>query len=76
MTPTQPGTQMAAKDLQVGDTIVDRSLAGTHAQRIIVEWVRHYDRRSRTYVSGVGETYGDPVQLGYDDAKLVETWRS
>lgn len=67
--------EVKASELQVGDKLFDRLLAGTHGQRVEVQWVGHHERRGRTYVAGVEETSRNPVQLAYDDVAEVKIFR-
>ena len=65
---------MLAREIQVGWLLKDRSLAGTHGQRIEVQWVNHYAARERTYVAGVEESSKAPVQLVFPFGKEVQVW--
>lgn len=64
-----------ADQLQVGWFLEDRTLPGTHGDRVEIQWVGHHDRRNRTYIAGVEERSRNPVQLAYDDDKSVKVWR-
>lgn len=63
--------EVRADKLKVGDVIEDRTLAGIHGDKVNVQWVGHHDRRGRTYLAGVERSSLNPVQLAYDDDKLV-----
>jgi hypothetical protein len=76
ITRTAPtNADLVAKELVVGDLLYDPVKSGTHGSRVEVQWTGHYDRRQRTYVSGIEETSGNPVQLAYDDGEKVKVWR-
>lgn len=70
------GEEIPAAEIQTGYLLQDRTLAGTHGQRVEVQWVGHHNLRKRTYVAGVEELSRHPVQLAYDDAKKIQVWRS
>jgi hypothetical protein len=72
---SETNTEIVAQDLQVGDLLYDRLLSGTHGSRVNVQWVRAHSRRQRTYVAGVEENSGDPVQLAYDNIAKVKVFR-
>ena len=72
---TETNTEIKAETLQVGDLLYDRLLGGTHGSRVKVEWLGNHNRRRRTYVAGVEERSGDPVQLAYDNGAEVKVWR-
>lgn len=65
-----------ACDVQVGDLLYDPVKGGTHGQRIIVEWTGRHQHRKRTYVAGVEERSGNPVQLAYDNGETVQVFRA
>jgi len=72
---TDTNTSMTACELQAGDLLYDPVKAGTHGQRVLVQWIGRHARRKRTYVAGVEERSLDPVTLAYDDTDEVKVYR-
>lgn len=75
MRTTETNVETDAIDLQVGDKLFDPVKSGTHQSRVEVQWLGHHRGRRRTYVAGVEETSGNPVQLAYDNVEKVKVYR-
>lgn len=67
--------EVLAEDLKLDDFLYDPMLAGTHGQRIVVQWLGQHKGRGRTYVAGVEELSRHPVQLAYDNEAKVKIYR-
>lgn len=75
MNTTETNASIAASALDVGDKLFDPTKAGTHAQRVEVQWLGHHRTRQRTYIAGVEEHSRNPVQLAYNDDDVVKIFR-
>lgn len=71
----ETNTEVQAIAIKIGDLLYDPAKAGTHQSRVVVQWRGHHGIRRRSYIAGVEEVSGHPVQLAYDDGENVNVWR-